>query len=356
MEFSDKYPDLLLAGGKGGVVSLFHLNGNLSNSENKNVIISFKAHQKWISDVKFLSENICNKVDSNTQSIPIITSSDDGFIKVWDLGKCRKNSQSGFEEPKLIYKNNNIHDKGIFSMDEVNGLILTGSKDRSIVLSKLALSSTLTPSFEILSTFNHHYNVVKSVNWKRTLNNENPVIFASGGQDRMVCIKDIRTNDTDNAELSIANAHDGGVHTVLWNPYFNSSENDQENLEKNHNMLMTAGMDPFIKVYDVRKLTKNSSDEANSANPLFIFKGHTSNHIKKITSINSPKFLSNETIVTTGEGNDNISLYCLKTGLTLSRGELPEKPITLAINDINKTKNLAVSCKSGSIYILHSNN
>ena len=41
-------------------------------------------------------------------------------------------------------------------------------------------------------------------------------IYASGGQDRRVCVKDIRVGgkNVDIADIEIENCHEGGVHSV----------------------------------------------------------------------------------------------------------------------------------------------
>ncbi len=46
----------------------------------------------------------------------------------------------------------------------------------------------------------------------------------------------------------------------------------------------------------------------------------------------APQFMSADVLVCLGEGSDFVSFYCLRTGRTLTRGEMPESPLAFAVN------------------------
>ena len=95
---------LLAAGGKGGIVAIFTTDGLLgqdtgahnsesclaSSSEHTDpLLLSFKGHKGWISSVAFITAaDPCNNVSSNSSSSSrLVTSSNDGVLKLWDLSK-----------------------------------------------------------------------------------------------------------------------------------------------------------------------------------------------------------------------------------------------------------------------------
>lgn len=86
-------------------------------------------------------------------------------------------------------------------------------------------------------------------------------------------------------------------------------------------LLMTAGSDPVIKLFDLRS----------PAAPLHEYRGHHCDpYCKKVKAILPPKFLGTNVIVAQGEGSTLLSLYCVRTGATISRGEMPEQVTALA--------------------------
>jgi hypothetical protein len=351
MEFNSNYKNILVAAGKGGYVTLFNLkNSDISKEETNNInnfqnsehtkdsstLISFKAHDRWVSAAKFCGPNYFS-----ASCFPVITTSDDGMLKIWDLNKASCNVKVGSSTvlPKLLLSTNKLHDRGIYTMDEKNGLIITGSKDRTICLSKIENSSIVVDS-----VYDIHSRVVKSVSWMHS-DTVSANVFISGGQDRRVALKDIRSNNLSSPDLYINDAHNGAVHTVAFNRFSCGNENS--------NIFLTAGLDPVIKIFDMRMLSSNGD-----ANSLFEFFGHHSSSVKKLSEIIAPKFLTPDIIITAGEGNQNISLYSLKSGKAISRGMLPDSPITYAIsldgNIFGSTSEscvddirIAIACKRG---------
>ena len=349
-----QYNNIIIASGKGGYCSLFDTNAANSiepeaGASSIGMISVFKAHDRWVSVSKFLSRPLSNNSSDSDKRMPILTSSDDGSVKLWDLGRCRsgeeRKDQALYKKPLLLSRSTSaLHSRGIFALDEENREILTGSKDFSICHSRILDS---TSQISLLSHFNLHNKVVKTVEWCRDSDHANaPNLFASGSQDRSVCIKDIRigsASDVCSPDLKISQAHDGGVHTISW------SQN--VGVPSDGFKLLTAGMDPFIKVYDLRML--RSKEETS---PLFVFRGHSNPRLTRFKEIVTPRFLTADSIISPGEGSDCLSIYCTKTGKTISRGELPARPMAVAVANNHQgaqgTKAISVvaACKGGTLY------
>ena len=375
MCFHPDHSGMILAAGKGGNVTFFRTPFNEGKNENKNkkkdngdngngeeedkedeIIHSFRAHSRWASTAKFVQPGLINGKSTsaenhNNNSLPIITASDDATIKLWDAAKSYTSKKSG-KLPHLFWSSTKCHDRGVFSLDICGSWVLSGSKDKTVCVSQIQSSGApLTP----LHRFCLHSKVVKSVDWKKEEYGANasttqPIIYASGGQDGLVCVKDIRVGgkNIDTADVEIENCHDGGVHSVSWNPYGNS------------HLLMTAGNDPIIKVFDLRYVGRNSSSSSSSSSnnspaPLFEFRGHSAPLIRKFKTIIPPAFLSNSAIVAAGQGSKKLSLYSPVTGKTISRGELEIEPNAIAVNLSGGDISIAAASRNGDIYMLSGN-
>jgi len=222
LSFHHQVKSLLIAAGKGGEVSVVKFDNssnnvnsstsidndnideketsNLMECNNNKVLLSFRAHNRWISSAKFVNPQCINN-DSNgnyfeSEGPLALTASDDSTVKLWDLSKV---SSRDSKTPLLLAESNHtLHEKGIFSMDYhyASGRILTGSKDRTVCISRLVVASqihSLNPSrsathFEVERRFEFHSKVVKAVAWQQE-GLGGGSIFASGGQDRCVFIK-----------------------------------------------------------------------------------------------------------------------------------------------------------------------
>jgi WD40 repeat protein len=325
MEYHPQYYNMLLAGGKGGYVSLFRMPENqqpsTSGDLNNHLLFSWRAHNRWISTVKFLNYSSTNKVS-------IISAADDATVKIWDMGTrvTTTSSKANSITPQLLATYDSIHDKGVYSLDisPDQTKLVTGSKDKTIAISTITesvISNTL-----ILNEL--HHSVVKTVAFHTSDNN----LIASGGQDRRVSVKDLRANEA--PDIIIDNAHNGGVHTVFFNK------------NSGGNMLVTAGFDPVINLFDIR----------NPKDPLYRFIGHHSASTKTYKTILTPAIVtpsnSSEFIIASGEGNAMLSLYDVATGKTISRGSCVDQPASIAVkHDGSSTIGLSFRSKSlaGSI-------
>ena len=98
------------------------------------------------------------------------------------------------------------------------------------------------------------------------------------------------------------------VNSVCWQPSSSAS-----------NILMAAGNDPFIKVFDIR----------HPAKPLHILTGHQGMGISRVKQIYHPIFCANGAgIISQGEGSDHITLFNTQTGNIVSRSQCRGDKIT----------------------------
>jgi hypothetical protein len=366
MNVHSTFSSLLLAGGKGGNLVVFRLGndslrgGHDDLSDTKDVtgpvgwteLVHFHGHDRWISNSKFVSGN------QTRDSILVISSSDDGFVKVWDLSKTCCVSQAHLSDgsneslPLLLAKSNCSHTKGIFAMDEFWGTILTGSKDKNVAISVMrdngSGSSTTSHALDTLRTFDYHSRVVKCVAWKYSCCDDahsnpsgEPVIFASASQDGDVCIKDSRVSSSD-PEISITDAHIGGTHSVSW---CKSSAGEH--------LLLSAGYESIVNVYDIRNIRKSdtSSTSSSTSSALHSFPEHvvtefgsgqlassSNNRSKKTNLIVSPCFLNSSTIIQPSVRSNSLSVQSITTGKTMSRVILPDSPVGVIATCIDENK------------------
>ena len=346
---------LLLAAGKGGYVAVFHtpfakrsafsplLASSGEAPEASNVLCSFKAHDRWVASAQFVDTlNHGQESVANVGTLPVITASDDATVKLFDVSKSYYSKKTQSHQPVLLWTSKTMHDRGIFALDTYGTRVVTGSKDRTVAV------GTIDPTGSVLVPTNRfalHSGVVKSVDWQR--GSGTAAIFASGGQDRCVSIRDTRAPsqtgpDGERAEISIEECHEGGVHTVQWNPFAGSEY-----------QLLTAGMDPVIKIFDLRCLRQEHPRAAvsSSVTPISELRGHTSSHVKKFNSIVTPAFLSADTVLAAGQGSTKLSIYNTQSGKAISRGDIEVEPSGCAVgNNSSGTTVFAVS--KGQIYCL----
>lgn len=206
MEFHPLSFQLLLAAGKGGELALIDLSISSSQPDcAEEVLMAFRAHNRWISSIKFVNpsptadsarEGLEGGGLEEDQSLLALTASDDSTLRLWDLSKVHRSDTS---KGKLLCESDaSLHSKGIFCMDYhyERGLILTGSKDRTVCVARImpgsedaqGSSTDRKRSIETIKRFEFHSKTVKTVNWQREGVGSGH-IFASGGLDRSVCVK-----------------------------------------------------------------------------------------------------------------------------------------------------------------------
>lgn len=380
MHALESLPSLLLAAGKGGQAVIFRLprardrqatkgiiddfpDEAKSQGQEGNVLMSFRAHSKWIGSAKLLQNpNYTYQqtgTGASTAGLYVASCSDDSIVKIWDVSVSKEVSggRNVNKHPYLAAETREAHSRGIYAMDICGGTsMLTGSKDKTVSVSEIYYSGSPTrASVELrrISQFHLHGGVVKTVAWQSSQpiddiagsGRNSPNVFSSGGADNCVVIKDIRSGDR--SDLVINGIYQrGGVHTVSWSP-----EPDQPN------MLLAAGFEDSLKIFDIRKATAES--------PLFEYRGHCS-HSKSSrpnNNLQTPSFIARKYCVAVpGSGNQTISLYSTVTGKCLSRGEMLDEtnaiyclPSTKTFGDGDGGKEslsharIVVSCKRGGI-------
>ena len=125
-------------------------------------------HSRWISEIQFITDQL------------LLSVSDDGTIS---LSKIDKNDY-GYLSLNQIF-NKLIHEKGIYTVNEKDLMVVTGSKDKSVTLSQLHPTSLI----ENRKYLNYHTGVVKCVRWSPFQDSNN---FISAGADKIVNIYDHR--------------------------------------------------------------------------------------------------------------------------------------------------------------------
>lgn len=319
---------LFAAGGKGGNVAVFALPDHLAAAElgcgcssrpplaeeDEEAVIepllAFRAHQRWLSCAKFLSAG------AGGSGVRLLTSADDGLVKLWDVERSAQQQRQ--QTAKLLATSACGHSggKGIFGLDERCGELVSGSKDRSVCVTRLTPVGELAPLHRYCDL---HDSVVKSVSWQHQQQQQaSPCIFASGGQDRRLCVKDTRNGfgaSCSRPELVVAEAHTKGVHTVLWCPHAGGEH-----------WLLSAGHDGMVHLFDTRSLGNSSSNSNNE--PVYTFREHWAAGSAARRSggssgaILTPCFLSSARVLLPSNRSGALSVHCLLSGHTVSRGML----------------------------------
>ena len=257
---------LLAAAGHGGRCAVFA-------ASQAHALLSWRAHGGWACAAQFLS---------SLASAPLLlTASNDAAVCVWDL------AQAADGAPRRVAFHENLHAKGIFSCHAVETQVWSSSKDET------TRCSTLTPDGRLVAGRQfqgHHTGVVKCVRAREAH------LAADAGNDGSICLLDERAADA--CTLRIEDAHPSHVNVLEWHP-------------SNAHLLLSAGCDPAIRLWDVRA----------PAAPLHVLVGHTA--IARLKHIYRPAFVAaGAAVATPGEGSERLSLYCCSSGRALSRGAL----------------------------------
>ncbi|KAL1508733.1 hypothetical protein AB1Y20_004828 [Prymnesium parvum] len=265
---------LLASGGKGGVLSLWGLEGDAPQEP----LMQWRAGSSWVGDIRFCSQ-------ATSESTLLLSCANDATLKLWDVNKSTHRGKSEALSPRDEMA---PHAAGIFGMDERAGRILTASKDRTVGLSLLTPSGLRTDR-RIGSL---HDAIVKAVRWRNA--NE----FASAGADARVLLSDTRA--ADGGAIALAACHVKAVNALAWSP-------------SDEALLLSSGFDAQLYLHDVRKPQA----------PLHAFAGHTLRQVQR--GIHQPAFcFGGRCIVAVGDGSRLLSMYCASTGVTISRGELDD--------------------------------
>ena len=239
-----------------------------------------------------------------------------------------------------------------------DSLVCTGSKDKTISL--IAVSS-LDSSEKPLWRSHFHTAKVGAVK----LQGSTSTMVASASDDGIVALHDYRMNGGRASESSsylvakLEGAHDR-PHSVLWDPHKETN-------------FVTAGLDPIIKIWDHRNLSK----------PVMCLHGHVPTSTMICKKIHRPTFFfpagrigrlspkfDSPYLLTGGQGSASVSMYridCVKnatisqqavptdfstsTASLFSRGKLPINFGDAGCIAVNG-KTVAVAVGQGEIIIL----
>ncbi|GLE04917.1 hypothetical protein PINS_up013898 [Pythium insidiosum] len=219
---------LLVAGGHQGQVSVYGIAAPTDEHDEvdtmRSPLLSFKAHSGWISCVTLA-------INRSRQENRLLTSGNDGVVKLWDLNQRSTASQRTGATAKPLLVVDHLHRSGIFGMDvrRDNMEMITCSKDATI-----ALSTVRNGAVDVVRRFEDHDSVIKSVQFSRV----KPELFSSGGNDRVLRVFDSRSSSK--AAITIANAHARAINSVVWHPV-------------DSNWLVSASFDPSMHLFDLRQ-------------------------------------------------------------------------------------------------------
>eukprot|EP00053_Salpingoeca_punica_P023569 m.10711 g.10711 ORF g.10711 m.10711 type:complete len:641 (-) comp5296_c0_seq1:1696-3618(-) len=253
--------DLLAAGGKEGIVSVFSCNTHVPDLTQQPLVVA-KAHKRWICDVQF--------VDLVAGKQHLLTASDDRSLILSEL----RNDHNAYSIVPLDVRSN-LHGGGIFSMEAHRNQVLTGSKDGSVAVCALAADSVrLQLKIDDVSD-----TVIKCTTWKP----DTDTIFGAVGNDRAIRFYDVRTKSK-SSELE--EAHSSVIASLVFAPESRST-----------NEFFTSSFDKSIKVWDYRALKT----------PVCTFVGHHQPGGGR-SSLTSPIYYK-DLLLTIGDNSPFLTLY-----------------------------------------------
>ena len=372
-----KSSNWLVGAGKAGMIALWDTNNKeviCTANDTKdhafvNPVLSWKAHSgRWIADAIFLSGPNINAITETIPSVDapsrLVTAGNDGTVCLWDLSTVSSSTRA----PKLLYRTGKeYHSSGIFCMDVLSSsmnrnssevMICSGSKDKSIVVS--SLESLISNNTTTKPTWRSRFHNAKVGAVK--MQSSTSYLLASASDDGIVALHDFRTNGLGSSSSSLVskleNAHDR-PHSVVWDPC-------------NEFILVTAGLDPIVKVWDHRNLVE----------PIASLEGHVPTFTGRIRKIHRPIFFGLDSkstnnarwssshacpfLLTGGQGSSFVSMYQMgynqiknddmlpivsQPSTLFSRGKLPidcGESGSIAVNG----KQVAVAVDQGEIIIL----
>lgn len=313
----------LVGAGKAGIVALWDCRPVWKTHDNEeedmiDPILTWKAHQgRWIAEARFLPGGTASR---------LVTAANDGKVCLWDLSTVSVRSGT----PKVLCQSgNDLHTSGIFAMDIASQQkIATGSKDKTVALSMLA-EDAIRPIWKS----NPHTAKVGAVRHHPTQSS----LLASASDDGLVCLYD---SNCQKAAVVMEDSHHR-PHSVVWDPHHS-------------NWLLTAGLDPEIKLWDIRS-TKE---------PIVSMQGHVP-ETTRCKRIHHPAFYypSNENafVLSGGERSQALSMFHhhnvpavthdTRNQLLYSRGKLPVDCGDAGCIAVNGDK-VAVSVHDGEVLIL----
>lgn len=301
MDFGPQGCPLLAAGGHHGFVRIHGTKTPMRSDP----IMTFQAHRGWISSVSL--------APSESGSTRLLTSSNDGSIKLWDLNQSW--IESGKAKPKELTSNDTFHRSGIFSMHVCKNTIFTASKDGSIAVSRLA-----NDELELSHKFIQNDGVIKCVESR-----DDGTVFASCGNSGITRVMDVRV-EREIAEFKAASIG-GCLNSLSWNPV-------------KETQLCISGLDPVIEMWDFRQLSQ----------PITEYRSCSTYARSKV--IYQPRFTPDGTGLFVCFPNEKaVTMFeTIHPYRCMSRGVLEYQPLTCTVDPL--TGCLALSLSTGTIHLL----
>ena len=274
--------ELFVAAGHGGQVAVF-------GSNVADPLMSFKSSRGWCSAAQFLGT-------TKDHEILLLTASNDGSLTLWDATKQSKASGRA----KEVASTNDLHGGGIFSMHEFEGVVVSGSKDKTVAISHVTEDGCL----KVLDTYDSlHSGVVKSVRlWDTN-------VFVSTGND--MCIKLVDRRAGKKEQVCIEDADHLSINSVRW-------------IESNS--IVAASFAPHMRIWDLRKTLK----------PKLELKAHNPG-VSRCKAIYHPLLINNrKQIVVAGNCSDIVTIFSTDTGNVISKGTVGFQTSCLGASSTNK--------------------
>ena len=192
------------------------------------------------------------------------------------------------------------HSKGIYSLHEVNGRVLTGSKDGTC-----SLSTITTSSLQHTDTYDIRDKCIKTARWQGGDDGGegSATTFACGGESGELLLYDTRGGGHNTKTILSGHPHDNGVSNVRWSPLTS-------------HLLLSSGRSLSMALHDIRKPSA----------PLFLLRGHSKQTIVKGYMIYTPTFSHGGRGVTTlGHYSNCLSVYDVGSGVRVWDGALTDE-------------------------------
>lgn len=250
------------------------------SGEEESPLLTWKAHAGWIGEIQFVPPPLAASV-SRPSPMPLLTVSNDGSLILWDLNMTKSNRAVALAE-------SDTGTKGVFTMHERGGLILSGGKDHSIRMTQMTAAD-----LRVVNTWDGIYGAtVKSARWR-----DGNVFAVAGGFSGASDILLIDRRQPTSPALTISCAHPLPINSLNWSPL-----DDQ--------LLLSSGFDAAIRMHDVRS----------PGAAMCLLRGHTSTRNK---GMHEPTFCDGgRRVAAVGDGSTALSVYCARTGTAVSRGQL----------------------------------
>ena len=168
-------------------------------------------------------------------------------VYIWDLSSHSSFPVEGATpNPNVICRGHTGEGYGVawcgISGDENKGKLVTSAEDKTVCLwnvneaLKLGKNGTVVNP---MATFKYHTDVVEDVDW----HNRDANLIGSCGDDRLICLWDVRDGKRDKPINVVTEAHLGDVNSLEFHP-------------TNEFLFASGGSDKCVKLWDMRNLKR----------------------------------------------------------------------------------------------------